>query len=129
MDLQEIYNRVAEHLLQQGRRAMDEEGVCRYRAGELSCAIGCLIKDEFYSEDLEDTLASSGPVISALSQSLSCGVSGYDALFLLDLQSIHDNTAVKDWKYALEEFARERGLIPYEDSTASTPLTPSPKAS
>lgn len=51
--LQEIYDKVKVHLLAQGRPAMFQ-GSCVYRSPSgLKCAVGCLITDEAYDEDLE----------------------------------------------------------------------------
>ena len=51
--LQETYNRVKAHLLAQGRPATFQ-GSCVYRSPSgLKCAVGCLITDEAYDEDLE----------------------------------------------------------------------------
>jgi len=51
---QEVFDRVARHLLTQGERAYDNvRGVCMYRKGCLKCAIGCLIPDDKYSTELE----------------------------------------------------------------------------
>ena len=51
--LQEIYDKVKAHLLAQGRPAMFQ-GSCVYRSPNgLKCAVGCLITDEAYDEDLE----------------------------------------------------------------------------
>lgn len=50
---QEIFNKVAAHLLTQGRPAREEDR-CRYRTTNgLSCAVGCLIPDELYSPSFE----------------------------------------------------------------------------
>lgn len=50
---QELYNRMFLHLLAQNERAINIHG-CAYRGEEnLQCAVGCLIKDEYYDESLE----------------------------------------------------------------------------
>lgn len=55
---QEIFNKVAAHLLKQGRPAREEDR-CRYRTTDgLSCAVGCLIPDELYSPSFEGSGAS-----------------------------------------------------------------------
>jgi hypothetical protein len=42
----EIINTVWRHLNAQGRPSMSRAGNCKYRAGELSCAVGCLLDGE-----------------------------------------------------------------------------------
>lgn len=59
MTNQELFDRVARHLIQQGRPATDGAG-CRYRVFQpdgtvLKCAIGCLIPDHVYTRSLEMT--------------------------------------------------------------------------
>lgn len=57
MTNQEIFDRVIAHLRKQGEPAFDDEGDCLYRTEingrVLMCAVGCLIADEHYSENLE----------------------------------------------------------------------------
>jgi hypothetical protein len=50
---QEIFDKVALHLLTQGRPAR-ESGSCKYRTpGGRKCAIGCLIEDDQYTPKME----------------------------------------------------------------------------
>lgn len=52
----EIGAHVAQHLREQGRRAMGHDGVCRYRIPSMpgvACAVGCLLTDE-EAEELRD---------------------------------------------------------------------------
>ena len=52
MNSQEVFDTVATHLMNQGRRAFDPvRSECRYRApnGDM-CAVGCLIPDSLYDE-------------------------------------------------------------------------------
>ncbi len=53
---QEIFNLVARHLFQQGKRSLDRTGQsCRYRsAGGLKCAVGILIPDVMYRHSMEN---------------------------------------------------------------------------
>lgn len=46
----EISEKIRDHLIKQNARAQNRNGSCRYRGIDgLSCAVGCLIKDEFYN--------------------------------------------------------------------------------
>lgn len=63
MTRQKIFEQVVYHLFSQGKRAVviDENGnsKCMYRGEEGSkCAVGCLIPDSEYSEDMEFKTAS-----------------------------------------------------------------------
>lgn len=55
---QEIFDTVCEHFARQGRRAVGNLNICKYRGvyeGERTmCAVGCLISDDEYQEDWED---------------------------------------------------------------------------
>lgn len=54
MTNQEIFDKVATHLLSQGKRSALGGVGCAYRGdGGLQCAIGCLIPDELYRYELE----------------------------------------------------------------------------
>jgi hypothetical protein len=64
MTRQELFDRISRHLLTQkkkaecnineGKRGSPPSWSCRYRApGGLSCAVGCIIPDELYTEALE----------------------------------------------------------------------------
>jgi hypothetical protein len=117
---QDIFNRVAKHLLTQNARAVtmrftgatgDSSSipVCRYRTPEgLRCAIGCLISDESYSSALEGHSATDDGVLEALEAS---GVPMRGLGFSLrDLQDIHDNHQPREWRDLLAKFAEDYGL-------------------
>jgi hypothetical protein len=129
--LQSIFNRVATHLLKQGKRATVEKtrivphlmdgnkcveekyDVCMYRTPDGSkCAAGCLIKDEFYKPEIEGyNVESVDYVIPALRQSLDDPDNFIDVLGLVvDLQKVHDFRAPGLWKVALRVVASDYGL-------------------
>jgi hypothetical protein len=59
MTAQEIFDKVINHLLQQGGPALnynyDDDPVCRYRSNNgLKCAVGCLIPDDQYDPLMEE---------------------------------------------------------------------------
>lgn len=106
---QKVFNRVARHLLRQGRRSVLDSAVngCAYQGkGGLKCAVGCLIKDEFYSLGIEGRAADYPYVLKALRRS---GV-GCDSALLRDLQGIHDKVKPYRWPGALRALARCYGL-------------------
>ena len=100
MDKQEIFNYVIPALIAQGGQSVDGTGACAYRgASGRKCAIGMLIKDEFYEPELEGTSVAHYGVILALRRS---SVNIFDnEEFLHNLQRIHDSfsdTAGISWK-------------------------------
>jgi hypothetical protein len=111
MNTLEVFNKVEEHLLSQGERSVKYLDVSVYR-GEygMSCAIGCLIKDEFYHEGLEGIGMWAGEKINerqimleeALVNSginLSCAMTR----MLKDLQSLHDTVNFEVWEQSLQD--------------------------
>ena len=65
-----LFRDVALHLIRQGERSSDAEDSCKYRHGNLKCAVGCLIKDEHYSPDLEELTINSKNVMEAVEKSI-----------------------------------------------------------
>lgn len=110
MDRQDVFDRVARHLLRQGRKAEDPETkICRYRASDGSkCAIGCLIPDEKYEDWME------GNVIRNLVEDDRFPFPEWrgdsNGEFLQRLQRIHDSYTTDKWAEKLQAFALERGL-------------------
>lgn len=53
----QLLEHIKAHLIEQGERSIDDDGLCRYRQRAngkvLACAVGCVIPDEYYSEDIE----------------------------------------------------------------------------
>ena len=109
--MKEIFDRVKTHLLAQGERALHGgepyglgiggDGCAYHTQSGLKCAVGCLITEEAYSEELEGELVDDLGVRAALESS---GIS-YDPVtlyMLLDLQSIHDDEAPNRWEHALD---------------------------
>lgn len=97
---QQIFDKVATHLLTQQARASDAKDNCRYRQDGLKCAVGCLIPDDRYSADIEggsvNTLAARGRLDEVL------GFEVGKTLYLLRaLQHVHDDIAVSSWKSEL----------------------------
>lgn len=101
MDRQVIADRIASHLLHQGKRAVTRDGACRYRTESgLSCAIGGLILDECYTAAIEGDGINNDEVQEVLAFSLGLrGFSHSEIDFLHAFQKIHDNSAhpVSSW--------------------------------
>lgn len=104
MNEYDVFCKVREHLLTQMAKATDFD-VCRYRAPDgKRCAVGCLIKDEFYTPDLEGLPTDMHPVCVALEQS-GVPITPHMIEILNELQWIHDQHKVTDWKQELNDLA------------------------
>ncbi len=123
MNRQEIFDKVATHLLTQnakatygtynkydgrgpdGKSQYVETPQCVYRAPDgKKCAAGVLIPDELYDATFEGNraaavlgrLADKSPEMSRLAEEIS---------FVGQLQLIHDDCEVEEWPRALKKFA------------------------
>ena len=117
---QAIFNKVCEHLITQNAKSVSKSfaknyndivpDTCNYRGeNNTMCAIGCLIKDEFYHKRLEGSTTFDEKIQNALARS---GIhykmsirSDNSSEFLENIQSIHDFYPVNEWKEKLREFA------------------------
>lgn len=96
MTLIEISEKIRDHLIQQGRVASNGNtttgtSMCRYRAenGD-TCAVGCLINPELYSETMEHNPASAEVVKNAVCASLGVEWTENLAVLLKEWQFYHD---------------------------------------
>jgi hypothetical protein len=95
-----VFEFVKQHLITQGEKSSSSTS-CYYRnSSELSCAIGCLIEDQFYNDGLEFHNGDDPLVIEAVKKSLPNWVINKD--MLLSLQSVHDEYEVEEWEWQLE---------------------------
>lgn len=110
---QEIYDTVRKHLLTQYAKAEDYSGgSCVYRGpNDTKCAVGCLIADEDYTEEME------GPVLGASNHPDASvqmvwkalhkkGITQHNYNLLRQLQGIHDSTDVPYWEFDLDKCAK-----------------------
>jgi hypothetical protein len=117
MTNQEIFDKVAHHLLTQ-RQVSRTEGCCRYRDDHgLKCAIGCLIPDEIYDPTIEEATVGTRKVMGLLSR--AGVIPEYDQVhvlltdFLQDLQLVHDDCEVDRWAERLTDLAGTWKLSPH----------------
>ena len=116
MTEQEILDKVATHLLTQGKPAklhpeLNSEA-CAYRSPDgLKCALGCLIPDDVYDPEMETqpvhSLFSEGNSFYAIFERL--GLLEHKSI-LISLQGVHDRHIAKNWPDGLRKVAREYGL-------------------
>ena len=107
MDNQEAFSRIVQYLRWQGGRSMNAEGKCRYRdpITRRRCAVGVLLTDEFYSEDIEGSLATD------LKDLLTRALPGVSSDLLTSCQYVHDIGPFMLWEKMWEEVARRFGLV------------------
>lgn len=105
---QEVFTQVVTHMLTQNEKCQTKGEntnimYCNYRNDKgLKCAAGCLISDDEYSNELE------GGNWSAL---VTCEkVPSTHEDLILELQQVHDQYKVKDWKLKLSLIAKQYGL-------------------
>lgn len=116
MSKQEIFTRVAVHLLRQGRPSLMGDGACAYRGDDgLKCAVGVLIPDELCTPGFMEFNNGSGVMSFDVQDALEKAnvVDKYDfnsLLFLRTLQGIHDSTPPEAWQRVLVLVANDHGL-------------------
>ena len=124
-----LFKLSADHLIRQGRKAENYfEGknstcnACAYRSKDnLKCAIGALISDDQYSEDLERFLPFDHHIHNAIALTHNISISKLDKtsdrMFAM-LQGIHDFSEPSEWAQKLTDLAAEMGF------DWSAPVTP-----
>lgn len=117
MTTQEIFDKVAVHLLTQNEKSTETMRHieptspstinCRYRGAEgRMCAIGCLIPDHKYDPRIEGGSVDSHRVLEVL---YDIGIQEH-SIFLIRLQHIHDGIEVIEWRNKLKQVAQQYSL-------------------
>jgi hypothetical protein len=97
MTEQEVFDKVAEHLLTQNRQSLIN-GNCVYRGGNgLMCAAGCLIPDNKYYP-----IMNRKPWNALVTSNM---ISAHCFDLIASLQRVHDCWPVAKWKLRLKELA------------------------
>lgn len=110
MNRQEIFNKVATHLLTQNSRSMLGD-FCSYKSPEgRRCAIGALIPPGHPAETSGNSIGYQFFEAYPDLKKLWDVQDSYDEDFLRGLQRIHDYTEVYEWSLALHNFANQHGL-------------------
>ena len=106
---QQVFDQVAKHLLEQGRKSSKliggEDEICLYRGPEgTMCAAGCLIADDEYKDDMER--------MSWISLVGHNRVPRTHMNLISDLQVIHDEREPSTWREELLEISKRFDLNP-----------------
>lgn len=113
MELQEMFDRVAIHMLTQNAKSM-LGSYCAYRgANGLRCALGHLIPDSKYSTSFEtlglEAIERQGRG-SALLDALGIVAKSKQFDLAVTLQNVHDCYSPIEWRKRLQEVALDFGL-------------------
>ncbi len=101
---QEIFDKVADHLLTQQARSDDGHGVCLYRgAGGMKCAVGIFIPDAVYDIAHEKMGIRSLP--------LDFEPTNTQVSLLRVLQAVHDDGEPHNWPEDLKRCAADWDLV------------------
>jgi hypothetical protein len=107
MTQQEMFDRVARHLLTQMAQSTDEAG-CRYRDGHGNmCAIGVLIPPDKYNPEWDQYPAAS---VGQADIMTACGYGQEELPLASALQSLHDSLYPHLWRVELRSVAESFGL-------------------
>lgn len=110
MNAQEIFDKVARHLLTQNEKSISPHAsnCCAYRgAYGRSCAVGCLISDEDYAPVIE------GASVCSLLMDTKLKLPAYfveHGTLLSQLQLVHDMRTVGEWPSQLRLLGLSSGL-------------------
>ena len=100
-------------VIAQGEQSQNpNDTICVYRGvgskgQKLCCAVGHLIKDEYYLKALEGKLINTHPVAEALEKSLGFTLNGEERVALMQLQLAHDEWDKWKTEGFLETFIHE----------------------
>ena len=112
---QNLFDRVALHLLTQKKRAMSASTACVYHSEDGSkCAVGALIKDEYYYPALNKKNVFDEGVYMAVLRSNDLNLNDFRLLsheVLGVLQNVHDHYEPEQWQDLLYAKARYFDLI------------------
>ena len=102
----DVFNYVKQHLLNQNEKSVDPWSLsCYYRAQKedgkvLMFAVGCLIDDNYYSDEFENSSPGDLRVKRAIESSITNW--NYNVSLLSELQNIHDEYEPDNWSLKLE---------------------------
>lgn len=124
--LESVSIKIRDHLIAQRAQSKADirnpnsgkvSSICAYRGADgLMCAVGCLIKDEFYDPQLETKTSDDEDVMSAVNASIG---SDYITDHMNDLIKLMDRwQAYHDHRF--DEFCYEKWVNPVENSVTDS---------
>lgn len=96
-----VFEFVKQHLITQGQKSEFITSCYYKQSNGLRCAIGCLIEDEFYNENLEFKNGDDPIILDAVQKSLPNWK--INKGMLIELQELHDEIEVDEWEWKLEQ--------------------------
>lgn len=110
---QEVFDQVAAHLMKQMKKSSNGN-VCVYHSKDgLKCAAGCLIGDDEYDPRFEghrwDSLAL-GYALDFFEKFVAVDVPKFHMDLICELQRLHDDFVVEEWKQQLHDLANKFNL-------------------
>ena len=101
MNIQEVFDKAAYHLLTQKQRSVNQYNKCMYRGdGGKMCAVGVLIPDELYDDSMEHCT-----VESILDGHYDLEFLKPHVTILDELQVVHDHKDPRMWLSCLNTLA------------------------
>jgi hypothetical protein len=105
MTKQQLFDKVATHLLTQNRKATDGKEACLYRGpGGTMCAVGCLMTNAQY-EEFGRGYEGKPVMCFEIGHLRALGVEDENQGLVKRLQTIHDFSYVDRWRDELRELA------------------------
>jgi hypothetical protein len=100
----QLWDYIAYNLVKQGDRSENDEG-CVYRNEDngLKCAVGWVIRNDYYDENFEGSSVISNQVMFAVSKSLNYTMEDSTTAMLVTAALIHDNFEPNTWPYLYSE--------------------------
>jgi len=99
---QQVFEQVANHLLTQNSKSINQDGNCVYKnENGLKCAAGSLIHEDEYNSNWEDKFW------SCVARDM--GIVNHNTL-ITDLQNIHDTNKPDEWLDELTSLGNEYNL-------------------
>lgn len=116
MNKQQIFDKVARHLLAQNQVSM-KHSRCLYKHPDgLMCAVGCLIPDDLYKVSIERHRVSSltntgmmqllGYTPAEITRLAETGINRNNLMLLERLQTLHDSATPELWRAELLNIAQ-----------------------
>lgn len=107
LTFEEINNKIATHLIQQ-RYQSAKDGMCRYLDSDTGrmCAVGCLIKPEAYTKELEGEI-SNAPIVKEALEKSGINSKDYALMAILDKWQLFHDDKEEFTKDAVEKYKEE----------------------